>query len=389
MVLSCEDGRRIPCLRFDCLVTCEVIRNVAEDTALSKDERGRAVVPFPGVDSSDLALAIEAVHKVRAVDSLPADCAPAVLRGLDALGHQGSLRASVLEHMWQVMPRSLAHVRPHVDELVRVPTIRLDVLRKLAVLCPTWPEFEAQVVTNLRLDVRLGIFLLEHLSKFFPAGPLFVGILRQLPTSVLTQASVLDLFTAPRNALLYHPEELSDVLRGMIDKFASGGWDPTMYAFLKALVTAGRVFDVAPHVASGLYGSIVMIRNNPSVSVLLTVMERKRAVSRKMACWLWMSIDWALGLVDAKVSLWEVCETPVPTSCYVRLTAYLPDASCAEVWYAVPHVNPWVPFRLSQQGVPAAGDLEGFRALVRNPVMHRLRVDLFYNGQNVLKKAFF
>lgn len=406
MVLRCSDGRCIPCIRYYCLSTCEVIRNLAEDVELDKDPQGRAIVPFPNVDSADLALATSVIHGATPVTELTAETTSSALRGMRALGHT-ALVGGTMERLWALVQGGVFDdVRPHINELLHTPSVRHAVLQKLVVCCPTWPEFSAHVLGALDMDLDLARWLLGPLVKFFPAGPLFVRVLRLLPFSVLNATAVVNLFVAPRNASAYHPAEALDVLEALADLFHRGGWDPVQLDLFRCILAATREYDVAPHVANAMSGSIVLLTRTPAASMLLSVTDRHAGVSRKMSPWLFLNINRATGDVDARLTLEkldDLCRSA--RRCQVRLTAYAEcdaerdaerdgagserDGACEELWYVFPHVHPLVPFSLAHDGHHGAGCPQAFRNLVRAPGLARLRIDLFYGDQNVLTKAFF
>lgn len=391
MVLQCSDGRALPCIRFQCLTSCEVIQHLAQDVDLAKDDRGRVIVPFPNVPSADLAAAVAVIHSVCAIDALQADTAPVALRGLRALGHT-SLTTRVVERLWTlVRDGELAGIRPHINELLHTTSIRLQVLRRLVVMCPTWPEFCAKVLAALQPDLAVAIWLLGVLPRFFAVGPLFVHLLDRLPTSVMNAQSAMRLFTEPCNASSYHPAEVTDMLRALARKFKAGGWDDVHLTFLRDVLTATQQYDVAPAIASSMHGSVILLERTPAASMLLTVGDRRAAyMSRRMAPWLTLQINRGTGVVDGRVTLDRLDEQGrYARSCQVRLTAYGPGDLCAELWRVYEGVLPMVPFGLVDAGEYGGGDVETFRGLVRSGDLVRLRVDVFYAETSVLEKAFF
>lgn len=402
MVLRCGDGREIPCVRYECLVSCEVLQHLAEDVTLHKDGRGRAIVPFPNVNSADLATAIQVIHDITPPGELDASSAPAALRGLHALGHR-TLVAPVMQQLWAVLSVSSTDLardaEPHVNELLHTASVRLDVLRALVRACPTWREFSERVMPHVRMDLDLARWLLGHLVKFFPAGPVFLCVLDSVPTSVLTPESALSLFTPP-GAVSYHPPEAMDVVRALAD--AMGGtqntqnthngsteaWVPSVLEFMRAMLAATQVYDIAPHVANSLHGTIVLLDRTPSASVLLTT-DRRGSVSRKLAPWLWLHADWGAGAVDVRISLDRMDDMARRARrCHVRLTAYA-NAESEEVWYVVSHVHPALEFWGVRDGRVAAGSADSFAGAVRNPAMTRLRIDLFYGEHSPLDRPMF
>lgn len=393
MVLACSDGTRIPCVRFQCLTTCDVIRHLVEDVVLQKDERGRAVVPFPGVDSRDLAAATQVLHGVRPADQLDAPEALRAVRGLRALGHD-ALAPKLLQRYWAVMHERCAwpQLQPHASDLVRAPPIRDEVLAKLVRLCPTWLDFSEHVLPALDVTLDLARWLLPRLTNFFPAGPLFervVELLGAQPADSVTPAGVLSLFSEKQNAVAYHPVEAMDAAVAVADLFRARRWDASTLAFLDGLAAATQVYDAAPQLAAPLHGSVVLTTRPNNASVLLEVAGRRRGgVSRRIAPWLWLWIDWDTGEVDARVTLAKIDDGGLGASaCQVRLTAYSCGGECAEVWYVAPAVPSAValpPFTLREHGRVAAGNQESFRGLVRSRGLTRLRADLFYGQQSVL-----
>lgn len=389
MVLQCSEGAAIPCIRFYCIASCDVIRNLVEDVVLQKDDKGRCIVPFPNVSRTDLATAVEVIHGVRSVSKLSAASAPAALRGLRALGHTG-MNTQIMQKLWSLVKDcGFPHIQPHINELLHTDVVRLDVLRRLVVLCPVWSVFSAKVLGEVCMDLRLAHWLLVLLSRAFPAGPLFRRVLDKLPLAVLDAQAALSLFTAPANASAYHPSEAVDVLGALVRRFETAKWDAPLLGFMRALLTSMQVFDIAPHVAVPLHGTIVMLERTPAVSVLLVVGERRNVCMRKVAPWLSLSVSWVAGTVDARIIL-DKLDDPgrFPPSCQVRLTAY-EAARSTEVWYAVDHVHPAVPIQLQTHGRCSAGCPQSFAAVMRSQGVSRLRVDLFYADHSVLEKAFF
>lgn len=389
MVLQCSDGVIIPCIRYYCITTCEVIRNLVEDVELSHDALGRTAVPFPNVDSRVLALAIEVIHNIRTVPDLDEDTAPRALEGLRALGHTG-LNAAITEHLWKrLCDAEFGAIQPHINELLHTRSVRLNVLRRLVVLRPLWTQFRGDVLARVAMTVKLATWMLPLLTKFYPAGPLFLHVLDALPLSVLDAPTTLSLFAAPGNATAYHPAEATDVVQALAKKFKQGGWDSATMGFLGALLSAMQVFDVAPHLANQVHGSVVLLDRTPVASMLLSVHERRGCLSRKMAPWLSLSVDWQAGRVDGRVSLDKVdYRSRYVRQCQLRLTAYAADAGCGELWFSYDNVHPGVPFSILQ-GRLHAGSMEAFRAVARDPSVQRLRVDLFYADHNVLHVSFF
>lgn len=393
MVLHCSDGRVIPCVRFKCEPSCEVIRHVLEDVVLEKDSAGRAIVPFPNVSSADLAKAMDVIHKVRPIASLAVEEPPMALRGMRALGHQ-KLIPKVLHQLWTLVAcGTCPDILPYVNELLHTPAVRADVLRKLVLLCPTWPEFSSRVLGTVRMDVALATWMLRCLGEFFPAGPTFVRVLDMLPLRLLDASSALGLFTRPNNAASYHPQEALDVLVALATKFDEAGWDAGVLELMRALTVATQAYDVAPLVANNLHGTIILLETEahktPLASVLVVVNDRRGAVSRKLAPWLWLHADWETGVVNPRIALGKLDGTVTPRQCHVRLTAYARTGDCAELWYVVGHAHPLLPFNLVDSGRYAAGDVGAFRGVASGDGLTRLRIDLFYGTKNPLETPLF
>lgn len=389
MVLQCSDGVSIPCIRYYCQTSCEVIRNLVEDVDLPHDAKGRTMVPFPNVDSADLAVATELIHNVRAVGQLDHDTAASALRGLRALGHSG-LCVAIMEHLWKrLCDADFDLVQPHINELLHTRSVRLNVLRRLVLVRPLWTRFKEDVLSHVSMNVRLALWMLPLLTKFFPAGPLFLHVLDALPAAVLDAPTALSLFSAPGNATAYHPAEATDVVKALAKKFKQCGWDDSVQGFFVALLSATQVFETAPHLAHPVHGSIVLLDRMPVTSMLLTVRERRGCMSRKMAPWLNLSVNWLSGAVDGRISLDKLDDRGwYSRRCELRLTAYGADDACREAWFAYDHVQPLVPFAI-QSGRLHAGCLDAFNAVVRGPRLRRLRIDLFYGEHSVLRVAFF
>ena len=385
MVLHCSDGRSIPCVRYTCMTTCDVIRHVVEDVDLAQDGRGRFVVPFPNVDSADLSSAIDVIHDVRPVEAMCVSELAAALRGCGVLGHTAHTPL-LLERVWELVKYgSYAQMEPYVSDLLHQSALRLPVLKRLMVLRSTWAEFR-DALEGIELDVSLAIFVLHTASQFFAVGPMFVSLLNMLPDGALDAESALSLFSAPRNALAYHPAEVVDVVEALCSKL--GSKLGSLAAFLRAVVVANQVYDVAPLLANGMNGTIIMLEHVPSVSLLCGVSERKGVILRKMAPWLSVSIDWNTGGMDALMVLSKLDDVGrMARRCQVRFTAYAGDL-VGEVWYVFTHINPRLTVSVRNDSAYAVGCTQTFRTAMRSACLSRLRVDVFYGESNVLEKAF-
>ena len=391
MVLRCDTGREIPCIRFSCMTTCEAIRNVVEDATMKRDARGRTIVPFPGVDPDDLSVAIHILHGVVSPSDLAPPAVVSALRGMRALGHSRQ-DSSMMALLWASLEHaSFDDLAPYVDDLLHTRSIRIQVLRRVVTMYPCWPEFCERVLNKVCMDTDTAVWMIPLLSRFFPAGPLFKYVLDAIPASVLDARSCLALFTAPKNAASYHPAEAMDVVSALSSAFRRHAWDDGgVLAFMQALVEATMVFDVSPMVANTMHGTIILLERTPSASLLLQVHAQRGTVSRRMAPWLAVSINWATGVVDARVNLDRLDDVARRArACQVRLTAYLSSSSAVDVWYSFGSLAPLSSFSLLSQGVVAAGDEAAFRSAVAHVELRRLRVDVFYSSSSVLAKAFF
>lgn len=386
LVLRCSDGRCIPCVRYTCMTTCDVIRHVVEDVGLSTDFRGRLIVPFPNVDSADLGSAIDVIHDVRPVEAMCVAELAAALRGCAALGH-GAHTACLLERVWELVKHgTYTQMQPYVSDLLHVTALRQQVLKRLMILRPMWEDFW-DALAGVDVDVPLAIFVLQTTSKYYAAGPLFVHLLRELPDGALDAESALSLFSAPRNALAYHPAEVVDVVDSICCKLASR-LGAGLSAFLRAVVVANRVYDVAPLLANGLSGTIIMLEHVPSVSLLCVVSERKGVILRKMAPWLSVSIDWNTGVMDALMALSKVDEVGrYARQCQVRFTAYAGDV-CGEIWYVFTNINPRLTVSVRNDCSHAIGCVRAYRTAMQSAELTRIRIDVFYGETSVLERAF-
>lgn len=389
MVLHCSDGRDIPCIRFYCVSTCEAIRNVCEDVELPRDGRGRLVVPFPNVDSTDLALAMEYVHGIRGLSSLCAGTCTAVLRGLRALGlKHAAMNEQLMRHLWTLVRGSRIDCVMHADDLLHTEAIQTEVLRALVVSFPTWAEFSTKVLGAVSMDAPLATALLRTLCKFFPAGPVFHSLLDAIPAKVLTVRAAMRIFTESKAAMYFHPAEALDMASALTHKFA-GDTDDEALELLRGVLTASCVYDMAPHSANALHGSVIMLEHTPMGSMLLTITDKKGYAGRRMAPWATVNVDWSTGAVDLRLTLARLDDGGSSARrCQVRMVAYS-KAGSAELWYDVRDVNPHYGFSVMNEGVYAAGDADGFVDVMRGPLVTRLRIDVFYAGHSVLEKCFF
>jgi hypothetical protein len=208
-----------------------------------------------------------------------------------------------------------------------------------------------------------------------------------MPDGAIDAEDALALFSAPRNALAYHPAEVVDVMEAVCSKVGDR-LSASVVAFLRAAVVANQVYDIAPLLANGMSGTIIMLEHVPSVSLLCGVSERKGVVLRKMAPWLSVSIDWNTGSMDALMVLSRLDDVGrMARRCQVRFTAYAGDL-CGEVWYVFTHINPRLTASVRNDSAYAVGCAQTFRAAMRSACLSRLRIDVFYGETNVLEKAF-
>jgi hypothetical protein len=395
MVIACDDGVVIPCVRFSCVTSCSAIAHVVEDTLLDTDPKGRGIVPFPGVDSNVLGLALDIIHGIRNVEELSeSDCVRA-LDGFGILGHELN-KPAVLARLWGLSKNAdLDLVMRHADELLHHDTVRTSVLRRLVVLRPVWSQFTTDVLSKLTLDLSLAVWILRVLPAFFAAGPLFAFVIDRVPETNLSLASIMKLVYAPESALHLHPGEVVDVMRAVMTKVRQCGLDSGVSSMLSALVSASVMFDAVPYSANKVYGTTVMLDGFPCASLLLSV-DTPICVARKMSPWLTMTVNKLDGILDLCVA---PCKLDDPgrfaRNFDIRVTAYSKTdtrttPATQEVWFEAKDVDPNVQHRFSMAnlGRPALlGCKDAMRAAVRES--SKIRVDVFYAKACVLHKPLF
>jgi hypothetical protein len=397
MVIRCDDGSDIACVKYTCMTMCDAIRNLVEDIDdLERDDRGRVVVPFPGVNSTDLALAVYVMHHAVPFQTLTRDTAVVALRGLRALGHAAHLCDAVLEHLWGTLRECnhIVHLQGLVDDLMHHPTIRDAALQKMATLCPTWTEFSARVLSQVSMDTHLAAWLVRTTRSFFPAGPVFLAVLRKLRG--LDGDKVMRLFVDSDVASCCHPTEMYHIMSQFNTGPMQAALGDTMAKFLWMLSWPfdAEYCSLAPSAAAGFNGTVRCYED--VASALLTTLDARHSY-RRITPWLRLHVVWAVGSVAVYMdtSPWTDVSRRVREHgrCEVRITAYAkyPDEA-KDLVYTVRVPNPNLAAVSTDEPSMSklvAGDPTAFNRLVASSSLKMLRVDVYHSKRNVVLDPFF
>jgi hypothetical protein len=389
MHLVCDDGRRIPCVRYNMATHCSTVRHVLEDTSWTSAAPAPEEIPVHGVSSGDLAAAVEVLHWVGdPFDAMDLQTTTAAMRGMDFLGcsmHDETLA----ERLWKLVEGAgtLEVLRAHAETLLRRPSTRLPALKRAIVLGTPWPTFKRTLEIGFDggMDVEAAAFVLREACHMYPMPLLAKTVLGMVPGSVLTFEASMRVLGVERSGIHYHPSEVEDLLRMVVDRFP--GESGPAACFLRTARDALGTHDVAPKASVRMHGSVLTYDDMSTASVLLRLHGAAPARGVVVASWLTaVHIDRRQGTHDALVHALRIDGmSGSARGMRVRVMA-LAGQQTAELWYrwnASPTGwSPLVPTRLSR-----CRDVEGDARGVRHMLQHSddvvLRFDLFYGSPDV------
>jgi hypothetical protein len=392
-VLAFDDGARVPCDRFILRTFSMVVRRLLEDSACRVDDRGRTVVPAPCQPSAPFWLAVDVLHGVAPVWSMPLDDVIATSACMQYLGvtvHDPALD-SRLWHL--VRDQGLPALLPHAPRLLRNPSVSCVVLRRLIQLRPMWRDFVADVLTPLSADadVTLVNAVVSYAPNFFPPSLVLLWALDACPH--LTQDAALRLTS--QHGVMYHPADSPAVLQRLADLADARRWDGWLGGMLRCVVSSMQKYDVAPAAATRVHGSIIKFHDIPTASVCLAVEPGRLPARVRVAPWLKLSFAHDGSSLDLALKPRKIDELAADApGVQVRLMCVdgrdPARGACAETWYTfdTDGAQPHDTYVLAQASA-TLGDVDAVPRMLRNRrVARQLRLDLFFGRHSIFDNPF-
>jgi hypothetical protein len=385
MVLRVGDPPRdVPCVKYIVLTCCGVIRYVCEDVTMDRDDRGRVVVPVPGVDPQGVELVLDILHGLRLASTLTEAEAVATLRGIDVLGCD-AVAGMVLGRLWTwLRVQTVERILPHASRLMRDASVQGRVLSRLVMLRPCWSDFQADVLDKLPLDFDLAKVMLTYLIRFFPASTVLGAIVQRLQSPTADKVLAL----CGDHGTYYHPGEVRDVLK-LLGKAIPA--DHAVAPLARSLTEALTTFRALPLASSRVHGTVLLFQL-PTVSALMTFQSDQptKPMTVRATSWLRVELDPRTGAIDVSFVLGRVDDNEASSSAQLRVTCWSRDKgtreSMSETWHCFENIDRQAWTSLTHE-TSSFGQQAAEAAAVQN--LHRLRVDLFYSAdQNVLDQPF-
>lgn len=385
MVNDCSDmvlrvrGEDIPCVRFNLMAACDIVRFLAEDVDLDRDRRGRVVVPMPELDARTAHVTLDLLHGVAGAADLDRADTERGLRGMDYLG-SSVLVPTLLARLWHwIRDADLPEIIGHAGRLILDPAQQPLVMRRLVVLRPLWHDFLAEVVDAVEMDFDIARAIVTHLARFYPASTVLRAVLARLPHPTADKVVAL----CSMHGCYYHPAEVPDALTAMRHTLARHGLESPVVGLCGTLLEALGTYHVAPLSAARVSGSVILYEA-PTVSVLLTVEpECRKPIIVRATSWLRVNVDCESGTMDTSFLLARI-DDHGSRQAQLRVTCESQRGASSEMWYMFEDVDGGSWTSLSQcassfgQGALQMGALHDPK---------RLRFDLFFDARrNVLER---
>lgn len=378
MVLRLPGGTDVPCVRYNMMASCEIVRFLAEDVVLDTDAAGRAVVPLPGVDEPSIRITVDLLHGIALVKDLSRDDTKGALQGMDVLGSR-VLLPSLHSRLWHWMEHdTLADLLPFVPRLATEPGVQLPLMRRLVVLKPMWSEFRRDVLARLPVDFELARVLLSHAIRCFPASTVLAAVVEQLQHPTADKVLAL----CGEHGSYYHPGEVEDVMTLLERTFARHALQSPALGLVKMTLGALGTHRTLPLAATKVHGTVLLFEV-PTTSVLLTFdTESTRPIFVRAASWLRLNVDRESGTMDISFVLGRIDENG-SRDLQLRVTCWAndhgtPDVS-SEMWYSFSNVDAqgWTSLA---QALACQGDGQAQVEALQTP--RRMRLDFFYDTRH-------
>lgn len=398
MVLRVADSQEIPCVRFNMMAACDIVRFLIEDLgwdALPGDARGRKIVPIDAaIEPSCAILAVEVIHGIRAVSSLDKDETLMAIRGMDLLGCRACtplLRA----RLWHWLRRApLEELVPHIPALTVDEGVQTQLIRRLVVLKPFWHDFKIDVLQNVELDFDTAKVFLAHLVRFFPAAVVLDHVLHRLRQPTIANLLAL----CGEHGCYYHPGEVRDIMTSLQKTLSKTGGEEARgpLGLVKTVLGALGTYKTLPLSLCRAHGSVLLFDTTTSVLVKFDP-DHTRPVYIRASNWLRLAVDKEAGTIDCSFVLGRMDDEGYATSVQVRLMCWTESAKqdgdgeesrgqeCSEAWYTFRGVDRGAWTALSQHSAHTARGLD-LPAALTDP--RRMRLDFFFDVVNILDHPF-
>ncbi len=378
----------VPCVRFNMIAACDVVRFVFEDAAPPKED-GKYVVPLPGVPRDTVQLAVDLLHSITTFAALSKDECTRALQGMDVLGSR-VLVPLLLGRLWHWLAHEpLDQLLPHAGRLLADRAVQSRVMRRLVALQPLWDDFRTAVLDKLTLDFETAKVVLYHLVRFYHASTVLAAVLERLQHPTADKVLAL----CSEHGSFYHPGEVRDVmttLRAALTPAAANTRTGHPVAALAGTVLGALgTYRTLPMTTAKVHGSIVQFES-PTASVLLTFdTESARPVFVRASNWLRVNVDRESGTMDVSFMLGRLDDEGSSTRTQLRITCWStanPVPLRSEVWFRFSNVDPRAWTSLASGARVCGQDARQKLAL---QAAYRLRLDFFFDPvQDVLETPF-
>lgn len=405
-VLAFGDGTRIPCDRFIVRTFCSVLGKLMDDfsDAGEVDHRGRTVLPMPGQDPGAYWVAMDLLHGARAPWQLGLADLGLVLRALEFLGTT-AYDAALDAQLWLLLRgggEPLDVVMEHAPRLLRNATIAPGLVRRLIKLRWKWSDFARDVLARLEpvADATMVGAVMLYAPNFFPPALVLDWCLRACPH--LTKATALRL--ASLHGVMYHPVEITGVLRRLADVCDAHGWDVSstlgtallpgtggLAPLLRMATAALEKYDTVPWSAHKVHGSQVKFHDVNTASMCVTL-ESSTRFPKKIKLSPWLHSTHADGL-QLRFRPRAIDSTSAAcTSLQLRAMAFdthdpLCATATAEAWFLYEDIeeDSWLALH---DATSQEGDVPLFFDLLRTSAARLLRLDFFFGPRSVLDNPY-
>lgn len=378
LFVVCDDGTKIPCSKFHVSRQCQILFWVGEDVTEMPRE-----VPFPGISSRNLTLALDIIHEIADIDDYSLDQVDAAIKGFDVLGCTFDTSARV----WDLVrtTATLDHLRARLPRLMRSKDVdRNNVILRVVTMAPLYDD----VITTMKCcqpDAEMAVYLAITLGKYVPIIPLIKHIINAVPN--MTADQILRIAGCNGIGTYIHPREVSEILAYVRDAMIDiGSADMATYSFLRAMASAMHTYDCIPLSCSTLNGSLVMFHDAQSVSLLVTLDGTPPQRRIKMTKWLKFSLE--RGMAVATIRAHGIDTVSKTARCMdVRMFART-SGQHAEIWHS--WTKPlWRPtHEVSTAECPrVTGDKAVFDAVIEAGLFSKrmtIRIDVFYGETSAL-----
>lgn len=378
LYIVCDDGTRIPCSKFHVSKQCQILYWVGEDFGPIRD------VPFPGIPSKNLRLALDVIHEISNLNDYSLEDTDAASKGFDVLGCE----IDTMPRVWELVQHTatIAQLRARLPKLMRSKGVRRsEVLHRAVTLAPLLHE----VLLTARCcepDPDLAVYLASNLAKFIPPVPLIQMLLDAVPK--MTHSHVLHIAGCDGVGTYIHPREVSEILALSRDAIRTTDKESiAAYTFVRAMACATSTYDCVPMSSSTLSGSLIMYHDSQSTSVLVALDGCPPRRMVKMTKWLKFSLlDRAVVVVRA-----HGIDSASRRARHMDIRMFVKSSQAhAELWYSWSGPS-WHPMMDASTSTCSriTGDKTLFDAVVDSGLLSRrmtIRIDVYYGQTSALDR---